>query len=122
MKWTDGTYYEGEWTLGYAEGKGMLVYTNGDYMKGQFIYNKLTGYGECYNNELGYEYKGYWENDLQSGQGNEIWPDGSEFVGTYEMGKKDGFGKYMWTDGSYYIGEWKDNKIHGLVNNIFINF
>ena len=33
------------------------------------MYNKLNGYGECYNNELNYEYKGYWENDLQSGQG-----------------------------------------------------
>jgi len=69
MKWIDGTYYEGEWNLGYAEGKGILVYVNGDYMKGQFMYNKLNGYGECYNNELCYEYKGYWENDQQSGQG-----------------------------------------------------
>lgn len=69
MKWLDGTYYEGEWNLGYAEGKGILVYVNGDYMKGQFMYNKLNGYGECYNNELCYEYKGYWESDQQSGQG-----------------------------------------------------
>ena len=69
MKWIDGTYYEGEWNLGYSEGKGILVYVNGDYMKGQFMYNKLNGYGECYNNELCYEYKGYWENDQQSGQG-----------------------------------------------------
>ncbi len=69
MKWPDGTYYEGEWNLGYAEGKGMLVYMNGDYMKGDYMYNKLNGYGECFNNELAYEYKGYWENDLQCGQG-----------------------------------------------------
>jgi hypothetical protein len=72
MKWKDGTYYEGEWNLGYAEGKGMLVYINGDFLKGDFMYNKLNGYGECFNNELGYEYKGYWENDLQCGQGKEI--------------------------------------------------
>jgi hypothetical protein len=119
MKWSDGTYYEGEWNLGFAEGKGMLVYQNGDYMKGEFVYNKLNGFGECFNNELGYEYKGYWENDLQSGQGSESWPDGSEYIGLYEFGKKDGFGKYNWTDGSYFIGEWKDNKIHGLVRNFF---
>jgi hypothetical protein len=124
MKWKDGSYYEGEWNLGYAEGKGMLVYMNGDFLKGDFMYNKLNGYGECFNSELGYEYKGYWENDLQCGQGRwicdyslgtETWPDGSEFIGLYELGKKDGFGKYNWADGSYYIGEWKDNKIHGLV-------
>jgi hypothetical protein len=69
MKWADGTYYEGEWNLGYAEGKGMVVYMNGDYMKGDYMYNKLNSFGECFNNELAYEYKGYWENDLQSGQG-----------------------------------------------------
>ncbi len=69
IKWLDGTYYEGDWNLGYAEGKGILVYANGDYMKGNFMYNKLNGYGECYNNELCYEYKGYWENAQQSGQG-----------------------------------------------------
>ena len=69
MKWKDSTYYEGEWNLGFAEGKGMLVYNNGDYMKGNFVYNKLNGYGECYNNELCYEYKGFWENDLQTGEG-----------------------------------------------------
>jgi hypothetical protein len=120
MRWLDGTYYEGEWNLGFAEGNGMLVYHNGDYMKGQYLYNKLNGYGECHNTEMGYDYKGYWQGDLQSGQGNEIWPDGSEFVGTYEIGKKDGFGKYIWTDGSYYLGEWKDNKIHGFVYNKII--
>jgi hypothetical protein len=117
MKWTDGTYYEGEWNLSFAEGKGILVYHNGDYMKGQFLYNKLNGFGECYNSDMGYEYNGYWLNDLQSGQGNEIWSDGSEYVGTYELGKKEGFGKYIWADGSYYLGEWRDNKIHGLVKN-----
>lgn len=72
MKWKDGTYYEGEWNLGYAEGRGMLVYSNGDYMRGNFFYNKLNGYGECYNNELCYEYKGFWENDLQCGEGKQL--------------------------------------------------
>lgn len=115
MRWIDGSYYEGEWNLGFAEGQGNLIYLSGDYMKGEFRYNKLNGYGECYNTELGYEYKGYWENDLQTGQGSEWWPDGSEYFGLYEFGKKDGFGKYSWPDESYYLGEWKDNKICGLV-------
>ena len=121
MRWKDGTYYEGEWNLGFAEGNGMLVYLNGDFMKGQFMYNKLNGIGECINSEMGYNYKGKWENDLQSGQGNELWQDGSEYIGFYEFGKKNGFGKYNWIDGSNYIGDWKDNKINGLVfksNNI----
>jgi hypothetical protein len=115
MTWPDGTYYEGYWNLGYAEGVGELQYANTDFMKGEFRYNKLNGYGECYHSELGYSYKGNWENDLQIGMGCEIWQDGSFYIGHYEFGKKEGFGKYQWTDSSYYIGEWKDNKIHGYV-------
>jgi len=116
MKWNDGgTYYDGEWNYGYAEGQGSLHFSNGDNMKGQFRYNKLNGMGECFTADTGYEHKGYWENDLQTGHGTEIWPDNSEYVGLYEFGKKEGFGKYSWPDDSYYLGEWKDNKICGLV-------
>ena len=67
MTWSDGTNYDGEWAYGYAEGLGCLTYSNGDFMKGEFRYNKLNGNGECLNNDIGYEYKGNWENDLQKG-------------------------------------------------------
>lgn len=115
MTWKDGTSYEGNWVFGFAEGNGILEYSHGDYLKGEFCYNKLNGYGECFYSLLKYEYKGNWLNDMQSGQGQETWPDGSAYLGLYALGKKDGFGKYCWTDSSVYFGEWKDNKIHGYV-------
>ena len=49
MTWNDGIEYEGDWVCGYAEGKGKLSFPNGDYMKGDFRYNKLNGEGEIYN-------------------------------------------------------------------------
>ena len=115
MTWKDGTFYEGYWQLGCADGIGEIQYANLDIMKGEFKYNKLNGYGECYQSELGYNYKGNWVNDLQSGMGFECWIDGSCYIGQYELGKKEGFGKYQWSDSSFFIGEWKDNKIHGYV-------
>ena len=117
MSWKDGTFYEGYWHLGCAEGIGEMQFSNQDIMRGEFKYNKLNGYGECFQAELGYNYKGNWLNDLQSGMGFEHWVDGSFYIGQYEMGKKEGFGKYQWADSSFFIGEWKDNKIHGYVIN-----
>lgn len=116
MKWVDGSFYEGIWNLGYAEGEGLLQLSNGDYKKGFFRYNKLNGYGECYNKDINYRYSGSWLNDLQNGEGNETWEDGSEYIGLFENGKKENFGKYTWKEGSSYLGEWKDNKINGYVS------
>jgi len=95
-----------------------MQFANQDIMRGEFKYNKLNGYGECFQAELGYNYKGNWMNDLQSGMGFEHWVDRSFYIGQYEMGKKEGFGKYQWADSSFFIGEWKDNKIHGYVSYI----
>lgn len=120
MRWQDGTLYEGFWNLGSAEGEGKLTYTNGNYMKGHFRHNKLNGHGECFNLEMNYKYVGTWVNDLQCGQGTETWPDGSQYLGLFENSNKERFGKYLWVDQSFYIGEWKDNKINGLVSNLYI--
>ena len=40
----------------------------------------------------GAKYEGFWKDDLQEGQGTEIWADGSKYEGNYKEGKKHGFG------------------------------
>jgi len=88
MIWPDGVVYEGSWAFGQAEGLGKLTYPSGQYLKGNFMYNKLNGYDEVHNTENGYEYWGNWENDQQMGQGREEWNGGSSYEGNYEYGNK----------------------------------
>ena len=56
-----------------------------------------------------------WKDDMQHGEGKEIWQDGSKYEGGYSMGKKEGHGVYVWGDGSQYEGHWQDNRINGYV-------
>ena len=56
-------------------------------------------------------YIGDWEDDLQSGFGEEIWGDDNgrtHYQGTFFKGKKHGRGRFEWSDGSYYEGDFVD--------------
>lgn len=44
--------------------------------------------------------------DVQEGEGMELWCDGSYYHGEYHEGQKHGFGTYYWADGSMYEGQW----------------
>lgn len=46
------------------------------------------------------KYIGYWENDKQNGEGEEIWQDGANYKGFYKDGQKHGNGFFKWSDGS----------------------
>ena len=41
----DKKKYEGEWSMGFAHGKGKYTYSNGDVYEGNYVDDKKHGYG-----------------------------------------------------------------------------
>ena len=86
MVWTNGDTYEGEWENGEIHGQGTMVWTNGD------------------------TYEGEWENGEEHGQGTMVWVNGDTYEGEWKNGAIHGQGKYVWADGETYEGEWKNGE------------
>lgn len=43
MRWPDGSYFEGYWTDGKAEGRGIFKTTEGDVLEGEWNKDIATG-------------------------------------------------------------------------------
>jgi hypothetical protein len=85
----DGTYF-GTFLNNTKNGRGKMVYTNGDVYEGEWNNNKKNGHGKMiYSN--GDVHEGFWEKD----------------------NKKNGYCKMIYSNGDVYEGEWKDNKRKG---------
>jgi hypothetical protein len=59
------------------------------------------------------KYIGDWKDDVQEGEGEEIFPDGTKYKGEFKDGEKTGKGTAIFKDGSQYTGEFLNNCIHG---------
>lgn len=59
------TIYEGDWKSGKQEGKGTMMYPNGDRYDGDWKNNKKEGVGSHYWGQTGNKYEGEWKNDKQ---------------------------------------------------------
>ena len=70
-------------------GKGSMVWANGDYYVGEIKDGK------------------------KHGEGTYTWADGAKYVGQYKDGKKHGEGTWTFASGDTYVGQWKDGKKHG---------
>jgi hypothetical protein len=55
MTWADGASYKGEWSMGYAFGKGLFIDCLGNKYEGEFRLSMAHGYG-VYTNTLGAVY------------------------------------------------------------------
>ena len=73
------------------EGFGVMIYKDGTKYQGEFINDKVEGYGLYYNKEGRLVYEGYWKN-----------------------GKRNGIGIYHAEDGSIFKGEWANNIKNGV--------
>ena len=133
--------YEGEWKNGMRDGFGILCWGEECKFIGNFVQNKILGYGELYNedgdcykgmwnnfqaNGIGKyktkhkaNYIGYWLNDKQDNFGIEKWPKGSTFIGEYKDGSKNGIGIIIFENKARYEGELKDGVISGIGSFVF---
>ena len=94
LHWVDGSFYEGHWKEGKANGKGRLVRENGevydgqwkdDYAEGQGRYSKWTLNLETQKLYSEVKYTGEWENNKKHGQGiEEKFDQNGKIIQTFE--------------------------------------
>jgi len=82
-------------------GKGIFLYSTGDYYEGNFKDNKRHGQGTHFYNNGRYLHN----------SGDKY--DGDKYVGEFKDDKRNGQGTFFYKDGSKYVGEFRDNKMHG---------
>lgn len=109
----DGTRYEG--TLNkhrLKEGKGRLVYSNGDSYEGEFLNDLQHGTG-TYRSPAGWSYTGQWALGQHAGHGIEVYTSGARYEGEFKADMREGQGRYTEVDGSVFEGEWKAGALTG---------
>ena len=94
-------------------GKGKLTFLNmGDSYEGDFINDKITGFGKyIWSNK--HEYIGDFIEGDMNGKGKYKWPDGNEYEGEYVNNKREGEGKFKWNNGDVFKGLFHDGKPYG---------
>ena len=116
-------------------GFGIITWSDGSKLKGNFQANELNGIcrfynykykstfiGEYFNNQpkgfgvysvKGFSLQGYWDSENLNGIAIEVWEDGTYYQGEYRDNKKNGIGLYRWPDGTIYQGEFRDGQMNG---------
>lgn len=67
----------------------------------------------------GFSYKGDWGNDLCSGKGKIIWPNGNVYVGEVAGGRVTGKGTAFFANGVVQEGIWEDSVMNGVANVVY---
>jgi hypothetical protein len=103
--------WSGECKNGYAHGEGVVQwYLNGkedDRYEGNLDMGWAEGKGALIKSDGG-KYAGDWKHSTQHGTGRFDAPDGSFYEGQWKDGKPHGQGQYRRPDGKVFIGEWVD--------------
>ena len=117
--WTKNKRIEGIFLDGLLFGQGIVIFSNGEIVIGNFVKNILEGNGEHFRKDKSY-YKGQFKNGKYNGVGKEILEDGSVFEGIFADGQKK-YGEYKFKNGSKYQGEFLDNEFHGKGKYTWVN-
>ena len=120
--WNDNNYnkYEGQWYEGNKQGLGMLTDKNGVKYIGEFKDDVFTGIGKKIMPN-GTIYEGLWENYLMNGPARITSINCVVFSGLMKDDKREGFGRFIDTVGNMYEGIWSNNIINGMGKTININ-
>ena len=95
------------------EGRGTLVYANGNIYEGQWLAGWPHGQGK-YTEATGNVYEGAYVEGKRHGHGKFSFATGDVYEGEYVEGERHGRGKMTNADGNSYDGEWADGKKHGI--------
>ena len=95
------------------EGRGILIYKNGDYRIGYFHKDKQINKGIQYHLQEESWYEGEFKNNNQEGYGELFWDDNEYFFGQFKNSELS-FGNYYYCDGSIYKGPFVDGKKNGI--------
>lgn len=102
--------YEGNFTNNQPNGKGVLVYDNGDKYEGDFLNGQRHGKGVLYFADKQI-YEGDFKNDEKTGKGTYKWLDGKVYEGEFLKGKRHGDGVLKYPNGATLSGFFSDDKL-----------
>ena len=111
----EGTIYSGEINIltEEKEGRGILIYKNGDYKIGYFHKNKQIDKGIQYHLQEESWYEGEFINNNQDGYGELFWDDNEYYFGQFKNSELS-FGSYYYSNGTIYKGPFIDGKKNGI--------
>ena len=94
-------------------GRGLVLYKNGNKSIGYWKEDKKTGYGIFYY-LLGDCYEGNYVDDIENGFGKITYKDGEEFIGISKDDKIHGYGIRKYINGEKYMGSFEDKNYNGF--------
>ena len=107
-----GETYSGEMHEDNPQGRGKMVYLNGDYFVGHFVDGQRMGHG-TYWFANGDSLEGFWVNDRRIGEVSYRFGDGRHYMGMLKDDMPEGYGAMSYPDGSVYHGYWKAGRRNG---------
>jgi hypothetical protein len=116
-----GGEYEGELRDGKPHGEGILIFSNGhtiagEWKEGNMVYGTETYMdGTQYIGEFGSSQvrgKGRTGDFVHHGKGTFNYASGGKYVGSFKYGKKHFEGTMTWANGAKYVGNWNQGKKH----------
>lgn len=111
--YSSGVAFYGQFEDGIpVDGRGIMVFTNGDRYDGEFEAGQRNGCG-TFTFANGRQYMGQFQADRFHGVG--IWEleTGERYVGQFEGGKCAGWGTFIFEDGTSKSGTWEDGTLVG---------
>ena len=112
ISFANGDTYEGDWSMGSKNGKGIYRCANGVVYDGRWKDDMRHGYGTCtYSN--GDMYKGKWAKNQKHGDGCYTFANGNTYTGDWRSDRACGKGVCEYSNGDRYEGDWKDDRAHG---------
>ncbi len=107
----NGTRFYGPFKEGKpADGRGSMLYSNGNRYDGDYRNGQRNGCGTfTFNN--GRRYVGEFQNDLFSGRGVWMLENSDRYIGDFEFNKCNGEGVYTFADGTSKSGIWQQGRL-----------
>lgn len=104
--------YYGELKNDLPDGKGLMIYKNGEKYEGAWRLGQRHGFGIFWF-ASGQKYSGMWCEGKMDGDGAYILADGSQYYGEMKKNAISGQGECRYENGSQYKGAWREGKWHG---------
>ena len=110
MIYNNGNKYEGEWKNDVKEGKFTVTYNSGNKYEGEFKDNvRKKGIYIFLNGD---KYIGEF-NDKRNGKGIFYYKNGNKYEGNFVEDKRDGYGVMFYNNGDVYKGNWVAGRKEG---------
>lgn len=112
-QYADGTRFYGEFAgISPIDGRGTMVYANGDRYDGEFRGGRRNGCGTfTFSNRR--IYVGQFQDDQFHGRGIWTLENGDRYIGEFRDNKCDGQGTFISVDGSQKTGIWENGDLEG---------